>query len=116
MTQNRFKKSAPTVDFNDPAILTVIPDEVKEVVPEPKREEPVAVKEEKLVAVKEEKLVAVKEEKPLLEMLGKKAEGSNYTLYLDREVVWKIDEMAKASGNSRSKVANTLLRKMLFDN
>lgn len=100
MTQNRFKKSAPAVDFNDPAILTVIPDEVKEVVPEPKREEP----------------VAVKEEKPLLEMFGKKAEGSNFTLYLDREVVWKIDEMAKASGNSRSKVANTLLRKILFDN
>lgn len=100
MTQNRFKKSAPAVDFNDPAILTVIPDEVKEVVPEPKREEP----------------VAVKEEKPLLEMFSKKAEGSNFTLYLDREVVWKIDEMAKASGNSRSKVANTLLRKILFDN
>ena len=99
MTQNRFKKSAPAVDFNDPAVLTVIPDEVKEVVPEPKREEPV-----------------VKEEKPLLEMLGKKAEGSNFTLYLDREVVWKIDEMAKASGNSRSKVANALLRKILFDN
>lgn len=100
MTQNRFKKSAPTVDFDDPAVLTVIPNEVKEVVPEPKKEAP----------------VVAKEEKPLLEMLGKKAEGSNFTLYLDREVVWKIDEMAKASGNSRSKVANMLLRKMLFDN
>lgn len=99
MTQNRFKKSAPAVDFNDPAILTVIPDEVKEVVPEPTREEP----------------VVKKEEKPLFEMFEKKAEGSNFTLYLDREVVWKIDEMAKASGVSRSKVANKLLRKMLFD-
>lgn len=102
MTRNRFKKNVPEVDFDDPSVLTVIPAEVQGE-QEEKREEAAVIDP------------PVAEEMSLVDILGKKAEGKNFTLYLDLDVVAKLDQMAKASGNSRSKVANTLLRKMLLE-
>ena len=106
MTRNRFKKNVPDVDFDDPSVLTVIPAEVQ------------GEQEEEREEKKGEAAVIdppAAEKVPLIDMLEKKAEGKNFTLYLDLEVVAKLDEMATASGNSRSKVANTLLRKFLLE-
>ena len=97
MSRNRFKENASTVvDFDDPSVLAVIPEEVK----------PTA---DKNVTPEKESDVAI------TEIFEKKAEGKNFTLYLDLEVVEKLDEISAQTGlKSRSKVANTLLRKVLF--
>lgn len=74
--------------------------------------------------VEEEKPVEVEApvvEKPeastdlLAELKNKKPTGKGCNIYLDADVIDKLDKLAKQAKTSRSKVINTLLRNLLAD-
>lgn len=119
-TKNRFKTSAPTVNFNDPSVLTVVPADVQEdlpvpvVIPEKKEETKPTPQPKKEVAIKEEKKEPAQMENILEGMMEQKATGKTYALYLDLDVVTALDKLAKQNKVSRSKALNTLLRNMLI--
>lgn len=75
--------------------------------PEPKSEEP---KPEKPIADKPEPATDL-----LAELSNKKPTGKGYNVYLDADVIEKLDKLAKQAKTSRSKVINTLLRNILLD-
>ena len=74
---------------------------------EPIQEEP---KPEKLVVEKPEQATNL-----LAELTNKKPTGKGYNVYLDADVIEKLDKLAKQAKTSRSKVINTLLRNLLLD-
>ena len=80
-----------------------------EVTPKHKDEEATIAAEETVVETPKRKnnlLVGLIDEKP---------EAKAYSLYLDVDVVEEIDRLAAGSkGLNRSKIANALLRKVLF--
>lgn len=62
--------------------------------------------------------VVEKPEEPtnlLAELKNKKPTGKGYNVYLDADVIDKLDKLAKQAKTSRSKVINTLLRNLLLD-
>ena len=76
--------------------------------PEPVKEPP----------VEKEAPVVEKPEEPtnlLAELKNKKPTGKGYNVYLDTDVIEKLDKLAKQTKTSRSKVINTLLRNLLLD-
>ena len=87
------------------------------VVEEPKKievvapvvEEPVKESEKEVVevSIKDSLLAGMKEQKP---------RGKSYGFYLDDEVVAALEKLAKQSKSNKSKVLNTLLRKILLEN
>ena len=103
MAENRFKKNHPTVDPNDPSILTRAGREepVKtavEPVPEPIKEEPVS------------------DAKSLLDgIVTKKPAAKSYGFYLSADVVAALEKLAKQNKTSKSKVLDTLLRNLLLN-
>ena len=103
---NRFKSAAPTIDFDDPAVLTVKPSEVV------KKEEPVipAAPIDEAPIAPEKKTV----ENLLAGKIAKKQAGKSYAIYLDTDVVDALDKLAKQNKLSRSKALNELLRGLLL--
>lgn len=129
-TKNRFKSSAPTVDFNDPAILTAVPSAFQEpaaaqeevpvpaAAPEIKETVKEVPAEKKTEPAKETKSKSVKKESSgreniLAGKIEQKSDSKTYALYLDADVVAELDRLAKLNKVSRSKVLNTLLRDVL---
>ena len=51
----------------------------------------------------------------LANLKNKKPVGKGYNIYLDSDVIEKVDKLAKQAKTSRSKVLNTLLRNLLLD-
>ena len=49
-------------------------------------------------------------------MKEQKPRGKSYGFYLDDEVVTALEKLAKQSKSNKSKVLNTLLRKVLIEN
>lgn len=98
---NRFKNNHEEVDFNDPTALTVVPQPVPAQAPE--REE-----EDVQPVVQSNDLLAdlTMEVKP---------KAKSYGFYLDDDVVKALDKLAKAKRSNRSKMLNTLLRKLLLE-
>ena len=83
----------------------------------PKRKEPVAQPEPIPEEPKPEKPVVEKPESAtnlLAELTTKKPTGKGYNVYLDADVIEKLDKLAKQAKTSRSKVINTLLRNLLL--
>lgn len=112
MAKNRFKTSGPTIDFNDPSVLTVIPSAVQE---EPVKEEVKEVKETPMVAEKKEAPVVVEDPiNNIVSKMQKKPEGKSCSLYLDVEVIAAIDKVAKQNKISKSTMVNMLLRDLLI--
>lgn len=75
-----------------------------------KEETPIVLEPEKEVAeisIKDSLLAGMKEQKP---------RGKSYGFYLDDEVVAALEKLAKQSKSNKSKVLNTLLRKILIEN
>lgn len=68
--------------------------------PEPEKEVPE-------ISIKDSLLAGMKEQKP---------RGKSYGFYLDDEVVAALEKLAKQSKSNKSKVLNTLLRKILLEN
>lgn len=85
----------------------------KEAWPEP---EPVTQPEQQPV-VKEDPVVEKPETTNLLAELTqkKKPVGKGCNVYLDADVIEKLDKLAKQTKTNRSKVINTLLRNLLAD-
>lgn len=52
----------------------------------------------------------------LADMKEQKPRGKSYGFYLDDEVVAALEKLAKQSKSNKSKVLNTLLRKVLIEN
>ncbi len=94
---NRFKTNHDAVDFTDPAALTVVPAEVKT-----DEEEPVAPAQQPNDILAD----LTPEVKP---------KAKSYGFYLDDDVVKALDRLAKAKRSNRSKLLNTLLRKLLLE-
>lgn len=122
-SKNRFKTSGPTVNFNDPAVLTVVPADLQEelpvpvVIPEKKAEptpQPEKVEKPKEEKPAEEKKDTAQKENILEGMVEPKSTGKTYALYLETDVVAALDKLAKQNKVSRSKALNTLLRNMLI--
>ena len=84
-----------------------------------KKEAPVVAEVVEEKAHEIEKPVAPKKEKkrnPLAGLVKDKPKARSYALYLDDDVVAEIDRLAKEGSNlNRSKIANALLRRGLFD-
>ena len=135
--KNRFKQAAPTINFDDPAVLTSVPPvqvheveqpvfetpevkeekkpEVKAPVVEKRAEEP--VKPVEVPAEDEEPAKAEKKtakENLLAGEVEQKASAKSYALYLETDVVDALDKLAKQNKLSRSKALNALLRKVLM--
>lgn len=51
----------------------------------------------------------------LAELKNKKPTGKGCNIYLDTDVIEKLDKLAKQAKTSRSKVINTLLRNLLLE-
>ena len=96
---NRFKANHDAVDFTDPSALTAVPAEVK--APQNKDEETAA-------PIQQSDILAdlAPEVKP---------KAKSYGFYLDDDVVKALDRLAKAKRSNRSKMLNTLLRKLLLE-
>lgn len=90
MTNNRFKKNNPPVDFDDPAALTAVPEET------PVVEQPIT-------------------NNPLAGILDQKPTAKSYGYYLDDDVAKAIEKLAKQNKTSKSKALNALLKKILID-
>lgn len=135
--KNRFKQAAPTINFDDPAVLTSVPPIQPQEVEQPVVEAPVVVEEKKpepMSPVAEKKPEAAEktdeapvvseepakaEKKPAKENLlagevEQKATAKSYALYLETDVVDALDKLAKQNKLSRSKALNALLRKVLM--
>lgn len=94
---------------------------VQQPVVEPKIEE----KQEVIAPVVEEKPVEPVRENVIIEtkatdllagMIEQKPKAKSYGFYLDDEVVAALEKLAKQNKSNKSKVLNTLLRKMLIEN
>ena len=97
---NRFKQNHENVDFNDPAALTVVPQPV----PAQTEEEP------------ETDLKPTQTNDILAELtMDVKPKAKSYGFYLDDDVVKALDKLAKSKRSNRSKMLNTLLRKLLLE-
>lgn len=81
---------------------------VEEPIHEPEAEKPVEV--EVPVVEKPEASTDL-----LAELKNKKPTGKGCNIYLDADVIDKLDKLAKQAKTSRSKVINTLLRNLLAD-
>ena len=94
---NRFKSNHDAVDFTDPSALTVVPAEVQT--------PPI---EETAPAQQPNDIIAdlAPEVKP---------KAKSYGFYLDDDVVKALDRLAKAKRTNKSKMLNTLLRKLLLE-
>lgn len=100
---NRFKKNHEDVDFNDPAALTVVPQPVQAQT-EVQQEEP------------ETETKPVQTNDLLAELtMDVKPKAKSYGFYLDDDVVKALDKLAKSKRSNRSKMLNTLLRKILLE-
>ncbi len=110
MAKNRFKSSGPTIDFNDPSVLTVVPAAVQE---EPVKEEgkpdPVVVEEVKETPIAEEAPV-----NNVLSKIQKKPEGKSCSFYLDVDVLAAIEKVAKQNKISKSQLVEAVLRDYLI--
>lgn len=141
--KNRFKSTGPKIDFNDPSVLTVVPDHIEEkegentpapevkpvvaeVKDEPKKVEEKPVAKTKPVETSAAPVVELKPEQPAEEpkpvkenllagIVEQKPAGKTYALYLDSDVVAALDKLAKQNKVSRSKALNSLLRNILFN-
>ena len=102
MASNRFKGNKPTIDFDDPAVLTSVPAEVEQ--------EAEPVKEN--VGAQTVEVLDVKD--ILADAENTKPRGKTYSVYFEADVMAAIDKLAKQSKLPRSKVINKLLRNMLF--
>lgn len=96
MTNNRFKKNNPPVDFDDPAALTAIPAASEEAPPA-------------------EPVVRPVKDNPLAGILDQKPTAKSYGYYLDDDVAQAIERLAKQNKTSKSKALNALLKKILLD-
>ena len=83
----------------------------------PKRKEPIPEPVEQPPVVKEDPVVEKPETTNLLAELTqkKKPVGKGCNVYLDADVIEKLDKLAKQTKTNRSKVINTLLRNLLAD-
>ena len=86
---------------------------VEEPISEPEVEEPKAEKPVEVEAPVVEKPEASTD--LLAELKNKKPTGKGCNIYLDADVIDKLDKLAKQAKTSRSKVINTLLRNLLAD-
>ena len=102
MASNRFKGNKPTIDFDDPVVLTSVPAEVEQ--------EVVPVKEK----VESQTVEVVDVKDILADGENAKPRGKTYSIYFEADVMAAIDKLAKQSKLPRSKVINKLLRTMLF--
>ena len=91
---NRFKTNHDVVDFTDPAALTAVPATVEKT-----EEAPQEVQKNDILADL---------------MPGEKPKAKSYGFYLDDDVVKALDRLAKDKRSNRSKMLNTLLRKVLL--
>ena len=91
---NRFKSNHDVVDFTDPIALTAVPAEVK----------------------KDEITLPATQQNDILAGLAPevKPKAKSYGFYLDDDVVKALDQLAKEKKSNRSKMLNTLLRKVLL--
>ena len=109
---NRFKTAAPTIDFDDPSVLTARPADVTPAAPIVEEEiipaAPVVEEKPKAAAPK------VEVENLLAGKIAKKQAGKSYAIYLDTDVVDALDKLAKQNKLSRSKALNELLRGLLL--
>ena len=97
---NRFKANHDAVDFTDPAALTAVP-----VVPAETKES-----EEELKSAQ-----APQQSDLLADLtLDVKPKAKSYGFYLDDDVVKVLDRLAKEKRSNRSKMLNTLLRRVLL--
>ena len=97
---NRFKSNHDAVDFTDPSALTVVPAEVQTA----PVEEPVATTQ----PIQTGDLIADL-------TMDVKPKAKSYGFYLDDDVVKALDRLAKSKRSNRSKMLNTLLRKLLLE-
>ena len=96
---NRFKTNHDVVDFTDPAALTAVPAKVEKI-----EEAPQEVRQQEA------------QPNDILADLtpGEKPKAKSYGFYLDDDVVKALDRLAKDKRSNRSKMLNTLLRKVLL--
>ena len=74
------------------------------------------VEEKPVEPVKENEIIETKAKDLLAGMIEKKPKAKGYGFYLDDEVVAALEKLAKQSKSNKSKVLNTLLRKILLEN
>ncbi len=75
-----------------------------------------AVEEKPAAQVKENEIIETKAKDLLAGMIEQKPKAKSYGFYLDDEVVAALEKLAKQSKSNKSKVLNTLLRKILIEN
>ena len=91
---NRFKSNHDVVDFTDPVALTAVPAEIKTNEAIPPASQPNDILADLAPEVK--------------------PKAKSYGFYLDDDVVKALDQLAKEKKSNRSKMLNTLLRKVLL--